>query len=243
MSRGAVQRASLVGVPTRLAAIELSAIIEEASSPLRHDLANRLASIGNQAYFVTRKLGQGGADQDPRVGQFVEQIVGEVQAADALLDSWVTRIRSVRPSVAAVIAVADCLDLALRESRLPAAATVQLEPCADNLRVVADLETLAVAVRCLVENAAEAQSAAGVTLAARASEGRCLISVGDNGPGFAEPGRALERFYSTKPGRLGLGLCVASSIVERFGGTLSLRTSPVGAEVWLTIPLAPWGNA
>ena len=38
--------------------------------------------------------------------------------------------------------------------------------------------------------------------------------------------RALEPFFSTKPGHLGIGLCLANSIWRRHGGTLSIRSSP-----------------
>lgn len=38
--------------------------------------------------------------------------------------------------------------------------------------------------------------------------------------------QALEPFYSTKPGRLGIGLCLANSIWRRHGGTLAIRSQP-----------------
>ncbi|WP_161602180.1 sensor histidine kinase [Tautonia marina] len=38
--------------------------------------------------------------------------------------------------------------------------------------------------------------------------------------------QALEPFFSTKPGRLGIGLCLANSIWRRHGGTLSILSKP-----------------
>ena len=38
--------------------------------------------------------------------------------------------------------------------------------------------------------------------------------------------QALDPFFSTKPGRLGIGLCLANSIWRRHGGTLSIRSRP-----------------
>ncbi|QDV33615.1 sensor histidine kinase [Tautonia plasticadhaerens] len=38
--------------------------------------------------------------------------------------------------------------------------------------------------------------------------------------------QALEPFFSTKPGRLGIGLCLANSIWRRHGGTLAIRSQP-----------------
>ncbi|WP_169976638.1 sensor histidine kinase [Tautonia rosea] len=38
--------------------------------------------------------------------------------------------------------------------------------------------------------------------------------------------QALDPFFSTKPGRLGIGLCLANSIWRRHGGTLSILSKP-----------------
>jgi signal transduction histidine kinase len=223
--------------PDPLAAIELVAILEEATSPLRHDVSNRLASVGNMAYFVRSKLGQAVADTNPRAASFLEQIAGEVRLTDTAVESWLTQIRAMRPSLSRSSAVADCLRLAVEAARLPGSACVEVVPGANGERVAGDLETVAVALRCLIENAAEAPSTC-ITLTTRASQAGCTIRVADAGPGIAEPTRCLERFYTTKPGHLGLGLCVAKSVASRFGGSLEVRSSSAGAEVALYLPLA-----
>jgi len=223
--------------PDPLAAVELVAILEEATSPLRHDVSNRLASVGNMAYFIRRKLGQAAADTDPRAATFLEQIAGEVQLTDTAIQSWLSRIHALRQSASQSSAVADCLRLAIEAARLPASATVEIAPGTNGARVAGDLETVAVALRCLIENAAEAQSAR-ITLSTRVSQTGCTICVADGGPGIAEPARCLERFYTTKPGHLGLGLCVAKSVASRFGGSLAVQSSSTGAEVGLFLPLA-----
>jgi two-component system, NtrC family, sensor kinase len=38
--------------------------------------------------------------------------------------------------------------------------------------------------------------------------------------------QALDPFFSTKPGHLGIGLCLANSIWRRHGGTLSIHSRP-----------------
>jgi C4-dicarboxylate-specific signal transduction histidine kinase len=38
--------------------------------------------------------------------------------------------------------------------------------------------------------------------------------------------RAIEPFFSTKPGRLGVGLTIANGIWRRHRGTLSLKSQP-----------------
>jgi signal transduction histidine kinase len=70
------------------------------------------------------------------------------------------------------------------------------------------------------------------------------IYIRDNGPGIADEirGRIFERGFSTKPARgLGLGLSMAQSVAESFGGSLELVTpnhGAGGAEFWLRVRAA-----
>lgn len=83
-----------------------------------------------------------------------------------------------------------------------------------------------------------------IVLAARAEDGRAVITVTDSGPGIA-PGlaeRIFDPFFSTKGvGKgLGLGLSISFNIVHDFGGTLAASNAPGGGAVFtLTLPLAP----
>jgi C4-dicarboxylate-specific signal transduction histidine kinase len=61
--------------------------------------------------------------------------------------------------------------------------------------------------------------------------------VSDDGPGIADAARCLERFETTKPGHLGLGLCMARRIASRLGGDLVIGRPESGAQVSLLVPL------
>ena len=51
-----------------LRTVEMLALLEEATTPLRHDVRNRIASIRNLSYFVRRKLAcEVVPERDPRV--------------------------------------------------------------------------------------------------------------------------------------------------------------------------------
>lgn len=54
------------------------------------------------------------------------------------------------------------------------------------------------------------------------------ILIEDNGLGMDAliQEQALDPFFSTKPGHLGIGLCLANSIWRRHGGTLSILSRP-----------------
>jgi signal transduction histidine kinase len=68
-----------------------------------------------------------------------------------------------------------------------------------------------------------------------------VLSVRDSGPGIAPDSlpRVFEPFFTTRSGGLGLGLSLAQSLAEAFGGTLTAgHAAPRGAEFRLTLPLA-----
>lgn len=97
----------------------------------------------------------------------------------------------------------------------------------------------------LVENAHRYGGSARIELADSAE--RVVIDVCDNGPGIApeEMARVLEPFYRLESSRnratggVGMGLSIASDIVSRHGGELSLANRPEGGlRVRIVLPRA-----
>lgn len=94
----------------------------------------------------------------------------------------------------------------------------------------------------LLENACDATNERGNVWVSTAtkSDGAITISIRDDGPGI--PTDALDKltepFYTTKqPGHgMGLGLAVANSVVERYGGSLTFFNSNPGAVAVVTLP-------
>jgi two-component system, NtrC family, sensor kinase len=71
---------------------------------------------------------------------------------------------------------------------------------------------------------------------------RVQIAFADNGPGFLEPGRVFDPFFTTRhPGEgIGLGLSVCYSIVREHGGTIIAQNlQPQGAAVVIELPAEP----
>ncbi|MEO6602556.1 MAG: HAMP domain-containing sensor histidine kinase [Polyangiaceae bacterium] len=219
--------------------VELLALLEEATTPLRHDVRNRLASVRNLAFFVRRKLGTEVApNRDPRVIEFLSKIDGEVQRTDEVIENWSMRSQAARTAELGLVSIAECLHLALDCARLPPTVGIDFVTPTERLEVEADREALAFAVRCLIENAAEAMGAGVVCVTAERAADSCRLTVIDSGPGIADPARCFDRFESSKPGHLGLGLCMARRIVTRLGGELVVGAPVMGAEVSLLVPLA-----
>lgn len=223
-----------------LRTVEMLALLEEASTPLRHDVRNRIASVRNLAFFVRRKLAAEAApERDPRVLDFLAKIEGEVQRTDEVIEGWSTRIQQVHVRSNARVPLAHCLRLAMDTARLPSSIGLELSlPAGAALELECDREVLALAVRCLIENAGEAVGAGVVIVRADVTPEQYRITVSDQGPGIVDAVRCLERFETTKPGHLGLGLCIARRIASRLGGDLLIGKPASGAEVSLSFPIA-----
>ena len=68
-----------------------------------------------------------------------------------------------------------------------------------------------------------------------------VVTFNDSGPGFGsmDPARIFERFVTSKPRGLGLGLSGARFIVESHGGKIwAERASGTGATIHFSLPLA-----
>lgn len=83
----------------------------------------------------------------------------------------------------------------------------------------------------LIVNAAQAISGPGlIRIECRVEEGRILLSVEDDGPGFTPQSAAcgLDRSFTTKPQGSGLGLASVNSLMTSARGMVVLSTSELG---------------
>jgi signal transduction histidine kinase len=72
-----------------------------------------------------------------------------------------------------------------------------------------------------------------------AADGSALISIRDSGPGVSSEQleRLFEPFFTTKDDGMGMGLCIARTIVEAHGGKISAESRPSGAVFHIGLPL------
>jgi signal transduction histidine kinase len=116
---------------------------------------------------------------------------------------------------------------------------VKVEGPQEPLRIHVDPDPLKDALFLVLHNAGEFGGGGPVNMVLRKEEGRVRISVRDEGPGFSAEAllRALDPFYTTSPGGLGLGLPYARMAVEAQGGEVVLRNPEGGgAEVMIILP-------
>jgi PAS domain S-box-containing protein len=76
-------------------------------------------------------------------------------------------------------------------------------------------------------------------IASRHVEGSIVVEISDSGVGLLDGAPVFEPFYTTKLHGLGLGLAIAKSIVESYGGLIWGRQQPRGASFAFAIPAHP----
>jgi signal transduction histidine kinase len=111
--------------------------------------------------------------------------------------------------------------------------------------VCSDPEELRQVLQNLISNAVAATPEGGtIELRTEHTQERLRVTVVDSGPGIPERDRAqiFEPLYTTKPDGLGLGLTISRAILERLGGSLTVKNEPGrGAAFTLELPLGKSG--
>ncbi|MEZ0230198.1 MAG: sensor histidine kinase [Planctomycetota bacterium] len=229
----------MIDRPPHLRAHADACLIEEVRASLRHSLRNRLGAVRNATFYIRRKVdGTPLPASDARIPKFFDMVDSEVTEATKLLDSRIApdpapAATPLRATVEHLIA-----ETRVTSPSIAVARGAEVDANIDRL----DLE---LAFFCLLENAAQAASSA-VSVEVSRDGDNALVTVSDDGPGFA-PGareRAFEIFFTTRPGRAGLGLNVAKRIAERWSGSVSVEEKPGGgARATLRVPVAAGGRA
>lgn len=213
-----------------LALAELAAVIEEATTVTRHGLRNKLGSIRNAAFYIRRRLSETEAwAADPRLDTMASLLETDVATANELLGRTDERLHTRNPEH---FDIKKCVLDAAKHART--VASIRIEVDAPPAVTHADFHEVAMAIRCVVENAAEAMPDGGlVRVLGRIDGGKYHVDVLDGGTGIDDSLReaVLRAWYTTKVGHLGLGLNIAQRVVQRYGGKLTIGRSPFGGTL------------
>ncbi len=189
------------------------AVLVKDLAPERPVSGEALSILGNQIARCKEIL----SSLSAAAGQ-VRAEAGSSRPLDAWLEELVQRWRASRPGV---------------EAR------VQLDGPQPAPAIVAE-QTLAQAITNILNNAADASPAA-VEVGGHWTEDELVLEIADRGSGLAPEimHRAGEPFLSTKGEGLGLGLFLAYTTFNRFGGAVRLLARAGGGTLChLTLPLA-----
>ena len=135
----------------------------------------------------------------------------------------------------------DVVQEVTREFANQSTVLVKVRSPQEPVRVRVELEPLKDAIFLILHNAGEFGGGQPVQATLGTEAGKAHLWIRDQGPGFTAEAllKAMDPFYSTSPGGLGLGLPHARRAVNSQGGEVFLRNGEGGgAEVEIQLPLA-----
>ncbi|HEX8437201.1 sensor histidine kinase [Archangium sp.] len=228
---------------------EKLATVGRLAASVMHEINNPLAFVRSNLDFLRTEVLEQPLPEETRTELaevFEETRTGVERIRQIVSDlKGFSRMDGEEPSECALAdVVSDAARLAAM--RLKHVARLKVEVPADLPEVFATRRRLAQVLLNLLVNAGDALEEAkvqGGEVRERglAEEGRVVLLVEDNGPGFPPDvlQRLFEAFFTTKAldKGTGLGLSISRELVERFGGTLRAENRPEGgARLRLELP-------
>jgi Na+/proline symporter/signal transduction histidine kinase len=232
--------------------------VETLEAELAH--SDRLASVGRLAAGVAHEIGNPltaiaslaqnlrAEVADPEVASSTDEILNQTRRITRIVRSLMNFSHGgIAELERQRFPVRDMLEDAINLVRLTHEGhqvTCTLS-CPEELELQGDKQRLSQMLVNLCTNACDAsQPGDRVEILAFAEQGAVNIEVRDRGLGIAEAHRAylFEPFYTTKPAGqgTGLGLPIASKIVEEHHGSIQLESVPgSGTRVLVRLPLQP----
>ena len=229
-----------------LAHMNRQATAGQLSASIAHELNQPLGAILNNAEAAALIIDSPSPDLEE-----VKAIISDIKRDDQRASEVIKRLRRLL-SQGSFDPQEINLNEVVREvlkivSAQAAARDVRLDSklAQERLRVNGDRVQLQQVVLNLVVNGIDAiaempNGVREVVCRSWASDGLAVVSIRDTGPGI--PSDRLERlfepFFTTKHNGMGMGLCIAHTILEAHGGKISAEGRPDGAVFHVSLPLA-----
>lgn len=221
-----------------LARMSRLAVAGELAALLAHELNQPLAAVCLQADIAAHLVKESDfAELKEALGEVSEQS----RRAAEIVRSIRRTVRRADPERApvdlndVVRAVARLLDWKARRAGVSVELDLAPDPLAPTYGDRAQLEQV---IFNLLQNAIEAvdgRDTRSVVIETRQEGDLLAVRISDTGEGLADPERAFERFYTTKPDGMGLGLAISRSIAEAHGGTLTAATQPISGAIFTCV--------
>lgn len=251
-SRWAHVREELAHAQDQLTYASRRAMLNELVASLVHEINQSLNAILNNAQAARLAL-----DRPDAALNDIAAMLDDIVAADERAGDIIRRARGLASRSGHERRPVDLNAIALEARELLASdallrnAVITAHTASAACLVTGDAGELLQVVMNLATNALDAVSAAPtgarvVDVAVVAAPGdSAWIAVTDSGPGIppAMLARVFEPLFTTKVQGLGLGLGIASSIVQRHGGSLwAANNRDAGAHVVIALPLLKQGG-
>jgi two-component system sensor kinase FixL len=236
------------------------ALVGEMATSLAHELNQPLTAIVTNASTAKKILARGELKPGD-LRELLADIAADGSRASEVIrgiKDMVRKVPSERHAVNLNEVIANALRL-VRPDALTSDCTLATDLVPALPAVTGDAVQLQQVLLNLVVNALDAIRQTPATprrieISSRLVDGEFVeISVRDTGPGLpaGSPGRVFDRFFSTKPEGMGMGLAIARSIIEAHNGTLQAENTASeaartkgylpsqlrGARFWFRLPV------
>ena len=216
---------------------ERMATLGRIATSLAHEIRNPASSIRLHADLLARRPT---ADE----AESIHHIRAEVDRITDLVNQWLFVIRPAPPQTGKHdwIELVQHVGDGLRAAMEHAGATLHLDDPGEPLWVKCDRPRIEQVVRNLLVNAVQAMPEGGdIRIQFAAEQDDIVMSIEDDGVGFSDA--ALEHFgeafFSEREGGMGIGLTLASEVIDAHHGHIEARNAPTGgAVIRLRLPRA-----
>jgi two-component system sensor histidine kinase HydH len=235
------QSEKIIAIEEQLRRAEKLSTVGELSAVLAHEIRNPLGSIRGTAEILRDDYPPGSPKHE-----FIEIQIRETERLNRVVEDFLNMVRqqphelepcNIQEELETIITLVSS-DARSRNVELELSCPV------GSVVVLASSDKLRQAFLNIVINAMQATPPGGRVLISTRSAGEEWIDIlfHDGGPGVDEETRErmFEPFFTTRPDGTGLGLAITRKIVESFGGTIDLESSPgKGTTVRIRFPLQP----
>ncbi len=197
---------------------------------LTHEIRNPVQGILTSAEALRALF-----EEEVGAAKLLDLIQRECIRLNQLLSDVISLSEPVKPNT-----TAQSLQMMISETaRLYPNVVVELDPALPD--IVFDRTAMGLALRAIVENAAEAQlPEKRIFVSAKADVRLIEITVADEGLGILEEdlSHVFDPFFTTRKRHAGLGLTIAQRIVKQHGGDLQIQSQPgKGTVAKVLIPI------
>lgn len=204
------------------------------SSRMAHDLRNPLSVIKNSMEILNLRLND---NMDERVNHQLAMVGRAVSRMSHQIEDVLdfVNIAELKVQSSSIITI---LESAVLSTDIPKSVTINLPK--NSATALCDPFRLEVVFSNLLKNASQAVNDSGeITIRIIDKNDDVFVEIEDSGPGILETNmeQIFEPLFTTKQTGTGLGLASCKSIIEKHGGTLSVRNKPTVFTV--QIPKVP----